>query len=368
MSVFATLEPNNVLAKLAFDEVSSLFINQRQGTQAKAYSRMHINPLLDFERNSLRKQLEPRTTTDADVNDAETVVTVDELDSETEKNNEELRRIYTGHYFLSLDSAPDNPKRGYTVGKGILGNEFDLILCTKDFATKYDIKLRNPHALFSFYKENRGFYIASGSKSLSTQLTLNGHPVQQHRHALNQHSMNICFDRLEYTFKWTDHAKEYIFMQNRSQYVTDHLGGPPEVDVEMPTPLANTRTIGRWTLGQALGAGTYGRVFCAISSQGQIAAIKILDRTPDDYAVKNAEVRRCQELSEYAKEADTGGRLLRVIEVIADDHERPHYQPAFDQIAVVMEPIARETFHDLCDRGQAYPYSHRTAGEKRLTV
>ena len=44
------------------------------------------------------------------------------------------------------------------------------------------------------------------------------------------------------------------------------LGGPvaANIDIKMPTLLPNKRTIGRWTLGDALGAGGYGRVFFAL--------------------------------------------------------------------------------------------------------
>ncbi|KAI0968947.1 kinase-like domain-containing protein [Xylaria arbuscula] len=350
MPAFATLQPNNVLAKLAFDDVCSFFLSQRQNTQEHAYRRMHIDSRPEFDADVFRYQLRPRTEADADVSDTETFVSLSELHTKLEK--ERLGRHYTGHYLLSFDSEPLVPKRGYTFGKGSIGNEFDFLLCTKTFAGKFNIELQNPHAIISFYRENRGLYITSGPRSRCTELTLNGVSVQQHRHALNQNKMIIRFDRLEYTFQWTDYAQEDAFMKKRNRYVIEHLDGPTEVDVEMQTPLPNTRTIGRWTLGQALGAGTYGRVFRATSSQGQIAAIKILERTPYDYAIKNAEVQRCQELSEYAKEADTGERILRVIEVFDDDHQRIQSQSVFDQIAVVMQPITTQTFRDLCDQAQ----------------
>jgi len=33
------------------------------------------------------------------------------------------------------------------------------------------------------------------------------------------------------------------------------------INIKMPTPLPNKRIMGKWTLGDTLGAGGYGRVF-----------------------------------------------------------------------------------------------------------
>lgn len=52
-------------------------------------------------------------------------------------------------------------------------------------------------------------------------------------------------------------------MDERRRYANRTLNGPLEVDVDMPTPLPNRRTMGRWTLGDPLGAGGHGRVFLA---------------------------------------------------------------------------------------------------------
>ena len=47
----------------------------------------------------------------------------------------------------------------------------------------------------------------------------------------------------------------------------------------MPTPHPNKRTMGHWTLGDALDAGDREKVFFASNPLGHAAAIKIIERT-----------------------------------------------------------------------------------------
>lgn len=49
--------------------------------------------------------------------------------------------------------------------------------------------------------------------------------------------------------------------------------------IDMPTPLINSRTIGKSTQGDPLGKGGQGKVFFASNPSGQIAAIKLMERT-----------------------------------------------------------------------------------------
>jgi len=56
------------------------------------------------------------------------------------------------------------------------------------------------------------------------------------------------------------------FKEARRRYIARALSGPAAVNinVKMLTLLPNKRTIGRWTLGDALGTGGYRRVFFAL--------------------------------------------------------------------------------------------------------
>lgn len=71
-------------------------------------------------------------------------------------------------------------------------------------------------------------------------------------------------------------AASDAFKEDRRLYVANNLGVPAidNIDIEMPTPLPNKRTMGKWTLGDALGVGGQGRVFFASDQSADMAAIK----------------------------------------------------------------------------------------------
>ncbi|KAL9026044.1 MAG: hypothetical protein Q9196_005233 [Gyalolechia fulgens] len=350
---FATLTPSNTLARLAFSDLYETFTTKRQNTHEDgppAFHRMAVEALQTFDRDVLRLRLETerKVSKNAYASDAETSESLPEPDSDTEEQHEELGKIWTGHYLLALESPPSIPETGYAVGKGPLGDILhDLLLCTKVFARWHGINLRNPHARFNFFPGTRGLYIASCSRSLSAQLTVNGEAVQRRPYALNQYSMNIRHDKLEYTFQWTDYAATEGFMRERSRYVISNLRGPLEVDFDMPTPLPNRRTMGRWTLGDALGAGGHGRVLLATNSLGEVAAIKILERTSRNHSIVDAEVRVCNEVTAFAEKSEDGGRILRMVEVLYSKDEKFPSKAAFDNVAVVLLPMTPQTMADI---------------------
>ncbi|KAL8942609.1 MAG: hypothetical protein Q9211_001328 [Gyalolechia sp. 1 TL-2023] len=351
---FATLTPRNTLARLAFSDLYETFTTKRQNTQEDgppAFHRMAVEALQTFDGDVLRLRLETerKVSKNAYASDAETSESLPEPDSDTEEQHEELGEIWTGHFLLAFDSPPLNPETGYTVGKGPLADiPHDLLLCTKIFARWHGINIRNPHARFNFFPGNRGLYIASCSRSLSAQLTVNGELVLRRPYALNQYSMNIRLDKLEYTFQWTDYAATELFIKRRTQYVTSTLGGPLEVDFDMPTPLPNRRTMGRWTLGDALGAGGHGRVLLGTNPLGEVAAIKMLERTTKNHAIVDAEVRVCSEVTAFAEKSDDEGRILRMVEVLYSKEERFSSKVAFDNVAVVLLPMTPQTLADIC--------------------
>ena len=198
------------------------------------------------------------------------------------------------------------------------------------------------------------------------QLTVNGETVQRRRYSLNQHSMIIRFDKLEYTFQWTDYAATETFIDKRSQYVNQALGGPMQVDFDMPTPLPNRRTIGSWTLGHALGAGGHGRVVLGTNSLGKVAAVKMMERTSKNYGSVDAEVQICKEITAFAEKSDEGRRILRVVEVLYSDNEKFSSTVAFDNVAVVLQPVTSSTLADICVAeisGQVFHFRRQYLGE-----
>jgi hypothetical protein len=207
----------------------------------------------DDEIVRLRREME-RTKYDTD---GEASATLTEPDTDSDEQLQNLGTVWVGSHLLDLQSPPAVPERGWAAGKGPLENmPIDLLFCTKPFAKAHNINLRNPYARFNFFLENKGLYIAGCSRSLLARLTVNGDATAPRRpYHLNQHSMKIQLDKLEYCFQWTEFAATEGFKEARRRYALT-LGGRPTANLdEMPTPLPNKRTIGRWTLGDALGAG-----------------------------------------------------------------------------------------------------------------
>ena len=360
---FATLRPANALARLAFSDLYETLTIKRQNTQEDAppaFHRMAVDTLQTFDREVLRLRLETgrRVSQNAYASDAETSESLPEPDSDTEEQHQELGKIWMGHYVLRLEFPPSVAERGYAVGKGPLENvPIDLLLCTKVFAKWHGINLRNPHARLNFFPENRGLYITSCSRSQSARLVVNGDAVEWRPYMMNQHIMSVWLDKLEYTFQWTDYAATEGFMDERSEYVIRSLRGPLAVDVDMPTPLPNRRTMGRWTLGDPLGAGGCGRVFFATNPLGEVAAIKVMERRSDNYNLVDAEVQICNEVTAFAGKSDDGGRIMRVVEVLYTKDENFSSKAAFDNVAIVMQPMTPRTFTDMCgfgSKGQVY--------------
>ena len=349
---FATLMPANALARLAFSDLHDALTAERQNAQADgapALNRMTVELQQAFDGDvlHLRLETERKVSQNAYLSDVETSDSLPEPDSDIEEQHQELGMIWPGHYLLTLESLPFVPERGYTVGKGPLENiPTDLLLCTKSFARWHGINLRNPHARFNFFPENRGLYIAGCSGSQSAQLTVNGESVRRRPYLLNQHSMNVRLDKLEYLFEWTEFAATDEFKKARSGYVISNLGGPPIVDIDMPTPLPNRRTMGKWTLGDALGKGGQGRVHLATHTSGDVAAIKFMERTSKNYGIIDAEVQVCKDVTAVAERRDDGERILRVVEVIYSKEEKFSFKTPFDNVAIVLKPMTPLTLAD----------------------
>ncbi|KAI0410750.1 kinase-like domain-containing protein [Xylaria grammica] len=352
-NAFATLKPANALARLAFSNLYETFISRRQSISEEgplAFRRMVVEASQTLDPDVLRLELERRrhVSQKAYASDAETSDSLSELDRDTEKQHEELGTIWTGHYILAFSSWPHDAARGWTAGKCPLGGIVtDLLLCTNIFARWHGINLRNPHARINFVPENRSLYIAGCSSSQSARVVVNGDAVARRRYMLNQHSMSIWLDKLEYTFQWTDYAATKGFIDDRARYVVG-AGGPLEVDIDMPTPLPNTRTMGKWTLGKPLGAGGHGRVFLATNTSGGVAALKIMERKSRNASHVDAEVQICNEVTAFAQVSDDGGRILRAVEVLYTDGKKFSSETAFDNVTIVMQPMTPETLADMC--------------------
>ncbi|KAF7872433.1 hypothetical protein EAF04_003354 [Stromatinia cepivora] len=259
--------------------------------------------------------------------------------------------VWDGSYLLDLDSTPAMPENGWTAGKGPLDNiPINLLLCTRAFAKTHDIKLRNPHARFNFFLENMGLFIMGCSRSPTAQLTVNGDGATRAAYHLNQYVMKIQLDKLVYNFQWTEYASTEHFKLRRRGYMVRALHGgqqAADVDVEMPTPLPNRRTMGKWTLGGALGAGGNGRVFFASDRPGNVAAIKVVERTSRNCDSVDKKIDILQKVTDLAKSSVDGERILRMEQVIYSNGEEFSSKTAFDNVAIVLKPMTPQTFGDL---------------------
>ena len=348
---FASLTPTNALAKLAFSEVYGVLTSGRQNNQPDdALRRMAVASQQTFDGEILRLRFETRkrASRNAYAIDGESSESLTEPDTDTEQAYQELGMIWKGRYLLRLEPLPSVPFMGWVVGKGPLENTpVDLLLCTRPFAKLHGISLRNPHAWFNFAVTNRSFYIIGCSRSPSAQLTVNGEAATQRPYHLNQHRMKIQLEKFEYDFQWTGFAANDAFKEERHRYVTRTLGGPEFVAIDVPTPLPNRRMMGRWTLGEALGAGGRGRVVFASGSSGDVAAIKVLERTSRNCHSVDEEIETLQSVTDLAEQLDDDERLLRMTEVIYSNGEKFSSKMAFDNVAIVLRPMMPRTLADL---------------------
>ncbi|RMD44306.1 hypothetical protein DV735_g912, partial [Chaetothyriales sp. CBS 134920] len=196
---FISLTPANALARLAFSDAYDSLMTRCQNSQADgvqaAFRRMRVKPEQIYDKEIIRLRY-----------------------TDTESMLKETGKIWSGCYVLELHNLPSMPERGWIAGKGPLVN--------------------------TFFRGNMGFYVMGCSRSHLAQVSVNGNSVTQPYH-LNQHTMNIIFDKLEYRFEWMEFATKDQFKQERRYYVDSAFGGAvsTNVDVEMPTPLPSKRTI-----------------------------------------------------------------------------------------------------------------------------
>ncbi|KAM5463040.1 hypothetical protein MauCBS54593_007699 [Microsporum audouinii] len=114
----------------------------------------------------------------------------------------------------------------------------------------------------------------------SVEVTVNGKAVRSgEQPSLNQTSMNIRINRLEFEFQYTDIAYTGKYYRDREGYMTKNLSSVILPNAELtPTPSRTFRCFGEWTISNFLGKGAYGRVSSATNSKGEVVAIKVVER------------------------------------------------------------------------------------------
>lgn len=144
-------------------------------------------------------------------------------------------------------------------------------------------------------------------------------------------------------------AASDAFKEDRRLYVANNLGVPAidNIDIEMPTPLPNKRTMGKWTLGDALGVGGQGRVFFASDQSADMAAIKVVERTSRNHRVVDEEIEILREVTNLVEALSEGERIVRMTEVIYSNGKDFSSKTVFDNVAIVLTPITPRTFGSL---------------------
>ncbi|MCJ1309560.1 hypothetical protein MMC25_003220 [Agyrium rufum] len=305
--------------------------------------------------------------------DGETSETLTEPDTDTEEQLQELYKVWVGSYLLNIQSRPAHTEKGWVAGKGPLATmPFDLLLCTSYFAKTHDINVRNPHVRFNFSPESRGLFIVGCSTSSSAQLTVNGDPVELRPYYLNQNNMKIQIaGKLKYCFLWTNFAANDDFLVSCRDYVARTFDRPlaANMDSEMPTPFFSNSVTGKWTLGDALGKGGVGRVFFASDSSGNLAAIKVLERNARNSYSVDKEIQILKEVNSFAEKADKDEQILRVAEVIYTKDEKFSFKTTFDNVAIVLKPITRQTFGNLMGSRSSGQLTYEfDMGSKGMTI
>ncbi|KAI1739753.1 kinase-like domain-containing protein [Xylaria scruposa] len=349
-TAFISLTPANALARLAFSNLHEEIMDLKQSNQTdgaqEAHRRMMIEPDQICDESVARLRSVLAYDSDGEASDTTT---------ELETDDKKLRgRVWVGYYLLSLDHKPAEPEWGWSVGKGTDGKTLpDLLLCTRSFAKEHNIMIKNPHARFNFSRENMGFYIMRCSRSASVLLKVDVNNVTNHPYHLNSNA-TISFDKLEYHLQWMEHSRTDGFKNQRRLHAVGTFGEQAlaNLDFEMPTPFPNQIQLGKWTLGEALGAGTFGRVFFASDTSGDTAAIKMMERTSENCALIDEEIKTMKAVTDLARKSRDSELVMHMVDVIYTRSENFSSQEAFDQVYVVLKPITSRTLLDLVLQGK----------------
>ncbi len=350
---FATLTPKNILAKIAFSEVFEAATRDYQNTQAglnaSVLSRMRAGTQQEYDRDVLlfrhgiQRQRERQETGHIEANYSDSPT---DLDTDTETQSRNFGMIWTGSYVLGFDPRPSFPDAGWTAGKG---PDVDILLSTREFAKQHDPHLRARHARFNFDRDNAALFITKSNRGISTELTVNGVPVDRRIHSLNQYRMSIRISSFEYVLEYSEYTASDDFKDDRRAYITESRQVPELSTFEMPTPLSQTRTIGPWTLGDPLGKGAVGRVYLASNTQNEVVAIKVVERNTRTVRSVGREIDVLRRLTLLAQEHGEEGRLVRLKDALYPRGvaEFNSGSTDFDEVALVLEPMTPRTFDHL---------------------
>lgn len=323
-SIFATLTPSNVAAKIDFDKLI-----ENSGAQLPPNVHCSSKKTLDREIFRFRKSQIDRSSQESDCGS----VTSTEYATEPE---DEGGWIHTGHYALDLAQPPNEPLIGWRIGKDL-----------KLGLTYKAERMRSCPATLNFHHNDTGFLsLLSRVRTGGSEIAVNGVPIDHgNTFSLNQNPMQIRLGPLHYEFSYTTYATGPQYTAQRNIYFEIWLRERgPMLDIA-PTPVGHVRTFGQWTMNGALGKGSLGRVHVASNAKGHVVAIKVMDGKKPEV---HQEIEILQRLRPFASAEPCEGRLLRLVEVIRSGQTESRTVAPFEDVAVVLEPCVSTTFARLC--------------------
>ncbi|KAM5431435.1 hypothetical protein MferCBS31731_007867 [Microsporum ferrugineum] len=288
-AVFAKLVPVNAAPKLTFHAMyeSSLDENVPQPEIPGFY----IHPQQQYDKGVLLRRLqEKKGLTDSDSE------SLTDPDTDTENTG----MIWTVWFFFSLDPGPNDPTIGWTMGtRGRKNIRIDFLIPEIPASSG----VRRYQVRFNLHQRAGYLFISKTSSAPSAEVTVNGKAVRSgEQSSLNQTSMNIRINRLEFEFQYTDIAYMGKYYRDREGYMTKNLSSVILPNGELtPTPSRTFRCFGEWTISNFLGKGAYGRVSSATNSKGEVVAIKVVERDERKAEQIDHEIRFSKVFRNYLK-------------------------------------------------------------------
>ncbi|KAJ9634541.1 hypothetical protein H2199_008998 [Coniosporium tulheliwenetii] len=281
---------------------------------------MRVNDQQQYEPEAARELLRSCSDDPADSD------TPTEPDTHTENERARDASVWTGQYTFDLSIVPEKPMIGWVAGRG-RGRADDSAP-----VKRLGYSSLPPSGGITFVTSI--FTVARASGASTLFLTVNGTSVSSSPFAFNQNDAKLRIGDLEYQFEYTEYARSTDYASKKSNYLRTVLGfledPPPYFPV---TPAPNTTTVDQWTLGSSLGSSSFGKVHAATNTKGEVVAIKTVTR--QDVGVAAALQHEC---------------LLRLRDVIYQRGKKDYEPPHFENVWLILEPVARETFVQLASR------------------
>jgi hypothetical protein len=334
MSQFATLTPDNALAKLS---LSDAFESKHPVSPVK---NIHLyadgNQVDDKEVAELRREQmrgSNRATPDSDY--------PSDQDADVEVSLSELGKIWPCYFAFDLQLPPVHPQRGWTIGIGRDDYEVDMVVS----ATRSP-RVRGCHALFNFHAITGDITIRKASRPITAVVCLGGNVVSiNETPLLMQCGMSIQLGDLMFRLRFTLFVKEQEeeYIQHRAKYLADHMAVAKPVSTLLSSPREVSRSFQQWTFRKQLGKGAEGKVWSATNWRNEIVAIKVVERRKRTAERVASQIRTLERLRDLALTENDEGRLLRLKEVIYENGKAEFTPTIFEDVALVLEPAVEET-------------------------